>query len=339
MTAIELQDLTKRFGETTAVDGVSATIDDGETIGLVGPSGCGKTTTLRMIAGFETPTAGTVRFDGEDVTHVAPERRDVGLVFQSDALFANMTVMENVAFGPKVRGVGREDRRERAQELLELLDIGSLGDRDPATLSGGQRQRVGLARALAIRPRVLLLDEPMTGLDARLKRRLRTDLGRLLEELDVTAVYVTHDQEEAMTMCDRVAVMNDGRIEQIGTPETVYASPETAFVADFVGTSNLLEGVVGDGQVTVGDVTLPVSLNGAVPQGEPVTVLVRPEDVRVGEGSITATVESVFYTGDAYEVLVSIGDEAEITVTVDRREELAPGDTVAIDVRDARAVE
>ena len=334
VTRITLDGLTKEFGGTTAVKSVSIRVEDGETLGLVGPSGCGKTTTLRMIGGFETPTAGAVRFDDREVTHVPPERRDVGLVFQSDALFENMTVAENVAFGPKMRGTGRAERRERAQELLELLDIGELADRDPATLSGGQRQRVGLARALAIRPRVLLLDEPMTGLDARLKRRLRTDLGQLLDELAVTTVYVTHDQEEAMTMCDRVAVMNDGQVEQIDTPETVYASPATPFVADFIGTSNLIENVAEDGSVTLGSATVSLAADAS----GPVTALVRPEDVRVGSGPVTATVESVFYTGDAYELLVALGDDTRLTVTVDRSRELSPGDTVSLDVETAHVV-
>jgi len=234
MSRITIDDVTKRFADTTAVDGVTLDIADGEILGVVGPSGCGKTTTLRTVAGFETPDAGRVLFDGEDVTHVPPEARNVGLVFQSYALFENMTVRENVEFGPKMQGVGADERRDRAVGLLELLDIAALADRDPATLSGGQQQRVGLARALAIEPHILLLDEPMTGLDAQLKRRLRVEVGELLADLDVTAMYVTHDQTEAMEMCDRVAVMNDGRVEQVGTPREVYESPASEFVAEFV---------------------------------------------------------------------------------------------------------
>ncbi|MFB6156920.1 MAG: ABC transporter ATP-binding protein, partial [Haloferacaceae archaeon] len=228
MAEIRLDDVTKRFDSTVAVDGVSLTVRDGETLGVVGPSGCGKTTTLRLVAGFETATAGTVAFDDETVTHVPPERRNVGLVFQSYALFENMTVLENVTFGPKMHGVGRAERRDRARELLDMLDIGGLAGRDPATLSGGQQQRVGLARALAIDPEVLLLDEPMTGLDEKLKRSLRREMADLLDDLGVTTLYVTHDQQQVMSMCDRVAVMNDGVVEQVGTPTEVYESPANA---------------------------------------------------------------------------------------------------------------
>ena len=234
MARLTLDSVQKRYGETTAVDGVSFTVDDGEILGVLGPSGCGKTTTLRTVAGFETPNTGTVSFDDRDVTHVPPENRNVGLVFQEYALFDNMTVRENVAFGLKMRGVGTSERRERAADLLDMLDIGEMAGRPPTTLSGGQQQRVGLARALAIEPSVLLLDEPMTGLDAKLKARLRDEVGELLSELDVTGLYVTHDQEEAMLMCDRIAVMNDGRLEQVGTPREVYESPATEFVSEFV---------------------------------------------------------------------------------------------------------
>lgn len=234
MSEITLDRVTKQFGPETAVDDLSVTIRDGEVLGIVGPSGCGKTTTLRLLAGFESPTRGTVSFDGEDVTRVPPERRGVGLVFQSYALFDNMTVIENVTFGPKMHGVPKGERRERARDLLDLLDIGELADRDPRTLSGGQQQRVGLARALAIEPNVLLLDEPMTGLDAKLKARLRDEVGELLSDLDVTGLYVTHDQEEAMLMCDRIAVMNEGQIEQVGTPREIHDSPATEFVSEFV---------------------------------------------------------------------------------------------------------
>ncbi|WP_423751217.1 ABC transporter ATP-binding protein [Salinirarus marinus] len=234
MARITLDSIRKRYGETMAVDGVSLTVDDGEIVGVLGPSGCGKTTTLRTVAGFETPTAGTVAFDGREVTNVPPEDRNVGLVFQEYALFDNMTVRENVAFGLKMRGIEKTARDERADELLDLLDIGAMADRDPTTLSGGQQQRVGLARALAIEPNVLLLDEPMTGLDAKLKARLREEVGELLSDLDVTGLYVTHDQEEAMLMCDRIAVMKGGRIEQVGTPREIYESPATEFVSEFV---------------------------------------------------------------------------------------------------------
>jgi len=237
MARVQLDSIVKTYGETTALGGVSLTVADGEILGVLGPSGCGKTTTLRTVAGFETPDSGTVRFGEDDVTTLPPEDRNVGLVFQEYALFDNMTVRENVSFGLKMRDVSGEERRERADDLLEMLGIGEMGERDPTTLSGGQQQRVGLARALAIEPRILLLDEPMTGLDAKLKARLRAEVGDLLDELGVTGLYVTHDQEEAMLMCDRVAVMNEGHLEQVGTPREIYEEPKSEFVAEFVSLS------------------------------------------------------------------------------------------------------
>jgi len=239
MARVTLDSVTKAYGSTTAMDDVSVAVPDGETLGVVGPSGCGKTTTLRTVAGFETPDAGGVYFDDSEVTHVPPENRNAGLVFQSYALFEHMTVAENVAFGPRMHGVGREERERRVDELLELLDIAELRDRDPASLSGGQQQRVGVARALAIEPEILLLDEPMTGLDAKLKARLRSELRDLLDHLDVTALYVTHDQAEAMSMCDRIAVMRGGALEQVGPPAEVYHEPASEFVAEFVAVDGI----------------------------------------------------------------------------------------------------
>ncbi|PSQ43097.1 ABC transporter ATP-binding protein, partial [Halobacteriales archaeon SW_7_68_16] len=280
MTTLELTNVTKRFGDTVAVDDVSLSVAPGESLGLVGPSGCGKTTTLRTVAGFETPDEGAVTLGGEDVTHVPPEARNIGLVFQSYALFDNMTVRENVEFGLKMRGMAADDRADRSADLLAMLGIAELADRDPTTLSGGQKQRVGLARALAIEPRVLLLDEPMTGLDAKLKGRLQREIGSLLDDLDVTVLYVTHDQEEAMVMCDRIAVMNEGIVEQVGTPEDVYERPTNDFVADFVGTANRLSATACDGRLDFGHATAPAP-NGD--QGE-VTVVARPEAFTVGSG-------------------------------------------------------
>lgn len=326
MATITLDSVTKRFGETTAVDGVDLTVGDGEILGVVGPSGCGKTTTLRTIAGFETPTEGRVLFDEEDVTRVPPERRSVGLVFQSYALFENMTVRENVQFGPKMRGVSTAERRERATELLELLDIAELADRDPTTLSGGQQQRVGLARALAIEPTILLLDEPMTGLDAKLKTRLQRELVELLDELAVTALYVTHDQTEAMAVCDRIAVMNDGRVEQVGTPAQVYERPENEFVADFVGTSNRLRATARNGRLDFGHATT------AAPNGDEgeVTVVVRPEAFRVGDGPFEATVRERFYLGEHVRAVADLPDGESVTLRVDPAEAPATGDRVSL---------
>lgn len=327
MATVELDSVTKQFGETTAVETVSLTVEDGETLGVVGPSGCGKTTTLRMLAGFETPTDGRVLFDGEEVTHTPPEQRNAGLVFQSYALFNNMTVRENVAFGPKIQGVPREERHARADELLTLLGIGEMGDRDPQTLSGGQQQRVGLARALAIEPHILLLDEPMTGLDAKLKRRLRTDLGDLLDELGVTALYVTHDQDEAMAMCDRIAVMNEGHLEQSGTPEEVYRQPANAFVADFVGTSNLVSASVREDTVDLGFHTLPSPAN--VPSGDH-TAVIRPEAFNLGK-TLDATILDRDYLGNTVRTTVSVGAET-MTVELDPTETPPAGESVRLDV-------
>ncbi len=245
MVGIELDAVQKAFDEAVALEEVSLTVEDGEFFTLVGPSGCGKTTTLRTIAGLSTPTGGTVRFDGEDVSDVPVEQRNVGVVFQSYALFPHMTVAENIAYGLRFtdppRGLTDD---ERVGELLDLVDLPGMGEREPDELSGGQQQRVALARALAPSPDVLLLDEPMSALDARLREQLRREIKRIQRELGVTTVYVTHDQEEALAVSDRLAVMNDGAIEQVGTPVEVYEAPETNFVASFVGENNLFSGVV-----------------------------------------------------------------------------------------------
>jgi putative spermidine/putrescine transport system ATP-binding protein len=325
---VRLDNITKRFDETLAVDDVSLTIEPGETVGLVGPSGCGKTTTLRTVSGFETPTEGRVLFDGEDVTHVPPEQRNVGLVFQSYALFDNMTVRENVEFGLKMREVPKAQRAERASELLELLDIGELGHRDPTTLSGGQQQRVGLARALAIEPRVLLLDEPMTGLDATLKTRLQEEIGSLLDEIDVTSLYVTHDQAEAMVMCDRIAVMNDGRIEQVGTPAEIYERPANGFVADFVGTSNHLDATVHDGEIDFGHAA--VDAPGGAPEGD-VTVVARPEAFDLDDGPVEATIEDRFYLGEHVRATARTPGGQELILRFDPAE-MPDGSTVSLSI-------
>ncbi|MFB6297676.1 MAG: ABC transporter ATP-binding protein [Salinirussus sp.] len=315
---VDLEGITRRFDDTVAVDDVSLTVEPGETVGLVGPSGCGKTTTLRTVAGFETPDDGQVLFDGEEVTHVPPEQRNVGLVFQSYALFDNMSVAKNVEFGLKMRGLSTDRRERRAREVLELLDIGELADRDPTTLSGGQQQRVGLARALAIEPRVLLLDEPMTGLDAKLKTRLQEEIGSLLDGLDVTSLYVTHDQSEAMVMCDRIAVMNDGRLEQVGTPDEVYEQPANGFVADFVGTSNRLPAEVSDGELDLGHAVVDAPAGAA--DGD-VTVVARPEAFQLNGGPVEATIEDRFYLGEHVRASARLPDGAELTLRFDPGEE------------------
>ena len=237
---IRLERISKRFGEALAVDDVSIEIARGEFFSMLGPSGCGKTTTLRMIAGFEEPTTGRVMLDGENVTLVSPRHRNVNMVFQDYALFPHMSVAENVGFGLKLKRVQRTEARERIEEMLSVVRLEGLGDRRPAELSGGQRQRVALARALVNRPAALLLDEPLGALDLKLRREMQLELKRIQKSTATTFVYVTHDQEEALTMSDRIAVMDGGRVQQLADPKTLYEQPQTSFVADFIGTSNAL---------------------------------------------------------------------------------------------------
>ena len=243
--AVQVENLRVEYGSTTALDGVDVTVEEGQFFTLVGPSGCGKTTTLRCLAGFEEPTAGSVHIAGESMTGVPPESRGIGVVFQSYALFPHMTVGENVAYGLRFSGPPEGTTKdERVAELLELVDLPGFADRDPDTLSGGQQQRVALARALAPEPRLLLLDEPMSALDARLRERLRVQVRKIQRELGITTVYVTHDQEEALAVSDRIAVVNGGRIEQVGRPRELYTAPATRFVAEFLGDNNVFSGAV-----------------------------------------------------------------------------------------------
>src|SRR4051812_17609996 len=237
--AIRLRGLTKSFGAINAVDALDLDIAAGEFFSMLGPSGSGKTTVLRLIAGFETPTAGTIELFGQDVTAKAPFDRDVNTVFQDYALFPHMTVLENIGYGLRVRGVAKRERNERVQEALESVRLGAFGSRKPSQLSGGQRQRVALARATVVQPKVLLLDEPLGALDLKLREQMQVELKEIQRSLGITFIFVTHDQEEALTLSDRIAVFNDGRIEQLGTPNEIYEKPRSPFVADFVGTSNI----------------------------------------------------------------------------------------------------
>ena len=314
--AVELDGVTRRYAETTAVEGVSLSIREGEFFTLVGPSGCGKTTTLRLVGGFESPTAGVVRLGGEPVAGVPPEERDVGVVFQSYALFPHMTVRENVGYGLRFSDPpGGVSAAERVEELLELVDLEGTGDRDPDELSGGQRQRVALARALAPGPGVLLLDEPMSALDAQLRERLRVQLRSIQTELDITTVYVTHDQEEALAISDRVAVVRSGQIEQVGRPREIYRRPESRFVAEFLGDNNVLTGEVvdvaadpdGGSRTTVrlDETRLEVDVDpeSHVPRPTPsdqLTFCVRPDALTVGgpTNALTAVVESTEFLGE-----------------------------------------
>ncbi|MGN9845405.1 ABC transporter ATP-binding protein [Nonomuraea sp. H19] len=280
MTAsVEFRALRRVFGKTVALDGLDLTVAPGEFVALLGPSGCGKTTALRCVAGFERPDSGAVLVDGKDITHVPASKRDAGMVFQSYSLFPNLNARDNVAFGLRVRKVPAATRRTKADELLELVGLPQHADRYPHQLSGGQQQRVALARALALEPRVLLLDEPLSALDAKVRVALREEIRRLQLDLGITTIFVTHDQEEALSVADRVAVLRDGRLEQVGAPAEVYDRPATPFVAEFVGTMNHLAGQVSGDQVTVLGQLLPV--DGPVPEDPSVDVLIRPEAVQV----------------------------------------------------------
>jgi putative spermidine/putrescine transport system ATP-binding protein len=278
---LQLQNLHRDFGTVKALDGIEIELGEGEFLSLLGPSGCGKTTALRLVAGFDRPDAGRILVDGKDITSVSPNKRDMGMVFQAYSLFPNMTARQNVEYGLKIRGRDKADRRSRVGELLELVGLGHAGDRYPHQLSGGMQQRVALARALAIEPRVLLLDEPLSALDAKVRVQLREEIRRIQLELGITTLYVTHDQEEALSVSDHVAVMYGGRIEQMGSPAEMYSAPATPFVAEFIGTMNRLEGTVVEGGVDHGGKMLTIEAASGRPKGQRVLVLVRPETVDV----------------------------------------------------------
>jgi spermidine/putrescine transport system ATP-binding protein len=309
--SIELSGLTKRFSEV-AVDNIDLTVASGEFFSLLGPSGCGKTTTLRLIAGFEQPTSGRILLDGADVSDVPPHRRNVNTVFQSYALFPFLDVFDNVAFGLRRRGVSKADLRRRVNESLDLVRMSAFAKRRPGQLSGGQQQRVALARALVLNPAVLLLDEPLGALDAKLRRSLKIELKGLQERVGITFLYVTHDQEEALTMSDRLAVMNAGRIVQIGTPREVYEEPADTYVADFLGAANLMEiQVVSEGALRLGDFALTSQRCEATVPGTAHAVI-RPERVHIeehgsdGENRVPAMVERVVFLGAATQVMLRL---------------------------------
>ncbi|MBL4614647.1 MAG: putative 2-aminoethylphosphonate ABC transporter ATP-binding protein [Magnetovibrio sp.] len=280
---LEINNLTKKFGEFVALDDVSLTVKDGEFVCFLGPSGCGKTTLLRAIAGLDFQTSGQIVQGGKDISHLPPVSRDFGIVFQSYALFPNLTAKQNIAYGLSVRKMGRDKVNQRVQDLLDTVGLSDSGPKYPSALSGGQQQRIALARALANEPNMLLLDEPLSALDAKVRVNLRHEMKELQRKLGITTIMVTHDQEEAMAMADKIVVMNHGVIEQVGTPQEIYGNPATAYVADFIGEMNFLEGVFEDGnQVRMGDCALMVDGQaGGFELGSTVTACIRPEDVMV----------------------------------------------------------
>jgi len=325
---VKLESLTKRFDQATAVHEISLEIQAGEFFSLLGPSGCGKTTTLRMVAGFEPPTTGKILLDGVDVANLPPNRRQVNTVFQSYALFPFLTVAENVAFGLKYKSVPKAELNSRVAEALELVQLTGYEKRRPNQLSGGQQQRVALARALVLRPSVLLLDEPLGALDAKLRRTLQVELGVLQKQVGITFLYVTHDQEEALTMSDRLAVMNHGRVAQLGTPEEVYNEPADAYVADFLGVSNLMDARVqpgGDGkgpcQLRMGDFTLEAAA-GRLDATGTVKLAIRPERIHVepyettGANRVPGMVERLVFLGSTTHVYVRLATGSTLQTLV-----------------------
>jgi putative spermidine/putrescine transport system ATP-binding protein len=317
MAFLELSHLQKFYGPTHVVKDFSLDVEQGEFVSFLGPSGCGKTTTLRMVAGFETVSEGVIRIDGRDVVNLKPNQRNIGMVFQSYALFPNMTVAQNVAFGLKVAGASRADTDARVREMLALIGLPEMGGRYPFQLSGGQQQRVALARALAVRPKVLLLDEPLSALDAKIRVSLRDEIRTIQRELGITTIYVTHDQEEALAISDRIVVMHAGVAEQVGDPFEIYNRPATHFVASFVGTLNVLEAVVTDpaaGEVSVDG--QPVGLGRPIdrPAGATLPLALRPQAVEPGspgpgKAGLSGRVAEVSFLGSVVRVRLALGSQ------------------------------
>ena len=330
MEHVRLEGVSKSYGSVRAVDDLSLSIELGESIALLGPSGCGKTTTLNLVAGFLVPDSGVIRIAGRDVTGIPPNKRKLGMVFQSYALFPHMTVGDNVAFGLRLRRVKKEEQQQRVEEALEMVRLGGLSDRYPRQLSGGQQQRVSLARALVVNPDIMLFDEPLSNLDAKLREEMRTELLEIQERVKITSIYVTHDQDEALALADRVAVMNEGRIEQIGTPNEVYETPSTAFVAKFLGESNVLQATVAQvsGSAIVCDLAghqiHAQSPNQQFAPGQQVEVVLRTEAISLSSESLPldncfrARLSHVIYLGGHTRYQVEIGGHRVILIETNR---------------------
>jgi putative spermidine/putrescine transport system ATP-binding protein len=332
---VRLERVSKHYGMLRALDTLEVAIEEGELMSLLGPSGCGKTTTLNVIAGFVHPDAGRVLLDGRDVTETPPHQRGLGVVFQSYALFPHMTVAENVAFGLRERRVPRREIAARVAEALALVRLPAVGNQRPAQLSGGMQQRVALARALVIRPRVLLLDEPLAALDRKLREEMRAELRDIQRRVGITTVFVTHDQHEALGLSDRIAVMNAGRLEQLGCPRDIYERPATRFVADFIGASSIVEGIVVDARVVAlsAGIRLAARLARSTERGTRVQLLIRPEHVELPSphrDALGAKIVSVMYLGDHSVVRLELPGGARILATVRGETRLQAGDSVPV---------
>ena len=332
--SVRIEACGKTFADgTRALEPATLDIARGETLVLLGPSGCGKTTMLRIIAGLEVPdTGGRVLFDGKDMTAVPIERRNVGMVFQSYALFPNMTVSDNIGYGLKIRGIPGKERAARVAELVALTNISGLENRRIDQLSGGQRQRVALARAVAIRPGILLLDEPLTALDAALRDRLRGELNRLLRALGITTIYVTHDQSEAMELGDRVVVMQKGAIAQIGTPREIYFTPKSRFVAEFIGAANIVEAAMEDGHLVLPGGRQPIHGDMDMPTA---VAMIRPETIRVtaaASAPLSGTIDSVSFIGDRQRLVVSGASNRLLTVDAPNTVQVRPGERIGLSI-------
>ncbi|MCB9457870.1 MAG: ABC transporter ATP-binding protein [Anaerolineaceae bacterium] len=328
-------------GEVTAVNSVSLTIQQGEFLTLLGPSGCGKTTTLRLVAGFELPSAGQILLDGKDITNQPPNKRDMAMVFQSYALFPHMTVFDNIAYGLHIRKLSRSEIKTKVESTLDLMGLRNLGERRPNELSGGQQQRVALARSLVMEPRVLLFDEPLSNLDAKLRVQMRSEIHALQRRLSITSVYVTHDQIEAMALSDRIVVMNQGQIEQMGTPDEIYRRPVSRFVADFIGRANFQETraeamMNGEATVTLLGQKMTISVAGSPKAGDTLVAVLRPEALKLRADSSLqpALVEQAMYLGSEVEYRVRINNDTLVVVENDPRAShiFAEGETVGIDL-------